>query len=312
MSVYFDPAVGGDGSTHTDDSDQTTGIRVNWRTSFIVCLSNLVAIAQNVVTNATAAAASAASAVLAPGTSATSTTSMSIGTGSKAFTLAQTGKNFAVGMTAVIARTSAAATTLMIGRITAFNSGTGAITVEVSTTVGSGGPFTDWTISLGVDAAGTVASSRTISAGGIATGGGDLSANRTITVTKSTAAQVRSGTDDATAVTPKAAMDALAIQTLTDGATVNWDMGASPNAKVTLGGNRTLAQPTGYKEGATYANDLIQDGVGGRTCAFASCYDFGVVGAPTLSTGANKRDRMFAYCYDAVTPRFACTFWKAA
>jgi len=49
---------------------------------------------------------------------------------------------------------------------------------------------------------------RSISAGGIATGGGDLSADRTITVTKSTGAEVTTGTDDTKAVTPKALYDA--------------------------------------------------------------------------------------------------------
>lgn len=49
---------------------------------------------------------------------------------------------------------------------------------------------------------------RNVSAGGIATGGGDLSADRTITVTKATGAEVTTGTDDTHAVTPKALADA--------------------------------------------------------------------------------------------------------
>jgi hypothetical protein len=78
---------------------------------------------------------------------ATSTTSLSIGTGAKSLTLAETGKLFALGQTVVIARTSAP-TTQMTGIVAAFNSGTGAMTVEVAATGGAGGPFTDWTVAL--------------------------------------------------------------------------------------------------------------------------------------------------------------------
>ena len=44
----------------------------------------------------------------------------------------------------------------------------------------------------------------TISAGGIASGGGDLTANRTITVTKATGAEAETGSNDTKAVTPLA------------------------------------------------------------------------------------------------------------
>lgn len=47
-----------------------------------------------------------------------------------------------------------------------------------------------------------VGTSRTISAGGIATGGGDLSANRTITVTAATASDQETGTSTTVAVVP--------------------------------------------------------------------------------------------------------------
>lgn len=53
-------------------------------------------------------------------------------------------------------------------------------------------------------------------------------------------------------------------QTLTDGATVTWNMVNGYNAKVTLGGNRTLA-PTNIQEGDGGALLVIQDGTGGRT-----------------------------------------------
>jgi hypothetical protein len=50
-SVTFPTAIGGDGSTVTDDDNATTGLRNGgWRTRFIPCFTNLVNIADYVVT----------------------------------------------------------------------------------------------------------------------------------------------------------------------------------------------------------------------------------------------------------------------
>lgn len=93
-----------------------------------------------------AAAASAASAIAAPGVQATSTTSLSVGLGSKSLTI-QTGKAYSVGQSVVIADTSAPSTNWMFGQITSYNSGTGALVVDVVQTLGSG-TLTAWTISI--------------------------------------------------------------------------------------------------------------------------------------------------------------------
>lgn len=103
-------------------------------------------------TKAAEAAASAATAVNAPGTSATSSTSNTIGVGSKTFTI-QTGKAFVVGQWVTIADTAAPSTNYMLGAITAHNSGTGSITVNVESFAGSG-TITSW--SLGLSAVGGV------------------------------------------------------------------------------------------------------------------------------------------------------------
>ena len=102
--------------------------------------------AGNASASAAAAAASALTALNAPGTSATSTTSLSIGTGTKSLTI-QTGKSIVVGMTLVIARTSAPTTTRMSGVVTSYDSGTGALGVTVDSVTGSG-THTDWTVTL--------------------------------------------------------------------------------------------------------------------------------------------------------------------
>lgn len=63
-----------------------------------------------------------------------STTSMTIGTGSKSFTV-QTGLNFTVGQTVKVGYDG---TKYMTGTVTSYNSGTGAMVVNVTSVVGSG------------------------------------------------------------------------------------------------------------------------------------------------------------------------------
>lgn len=77
----------------------------------------------------------------------TSASSLTVGTGSKSLTI-DTSKALGLGQFVTIARTSAPTTTYMTGQITAYNAGTGALTVNVVTTLGSG-TFTDWTITAG-------------------------------------------------------------------------------------------------------------------------------------------------------------------
>ena len=55
------------------------------------------------------------------------------------------------------------------------------------------------------------------------------------------------------------------ITTLTDGATVTPDFAASNNYVLTLGGNRTIANPTNLTAGQSGSIFLVQDGTGSRT-----------------------------------------------
>ena len=87
--------------------------------------------------------------------------------------------------------------------------------------------------------------------------------------------------------------------TLTDGSTVAWDVIASPVAKVTLGGNRTIAAPSGTSPaaGQFVALTVIQDGTGSRTLTWNAVYEFKDDTAPTLTTTAAKGD-LFVFKYN--------------
>lgn len=82
-------------------------------------------------------------------------------------------------------------------------------------------------------------------------------------------------------------------KTMTDGATITPDAQEGPLYTVTLGGNRTLANPTSLQPGQPYVFRIVQDGIGSRTLAFGSAYKFPGGTAPTLSTAASAID-MFA------------------
>lgn len=75
-SVYFDPALGGNGKTITNDSNPTTGLdndghRRNDGSGFVGALGQVVVMAQTAVTGASNAAASAATASAAETTTTT-------------------------------------------------------------------------------------------------------------------------------------------------------------------------------------------------------------------------------------------------
>lgn len=85
--------------------------------------------------------------------------------------------------------------------------------------------------------------------------------------------------------------------TLTDGATISWNLITGQVAKVTLGGNRVLSNPTNMRDGAFYTLIVKQDGTGSRTLGFGTAYKFenGIV--PTLSTGVGAVD-IFTFVSD--------------
>jgi len=76
---------------------------------------------------------------------------------------------------------------------------------------------------------------------------------------------------------------------LTDGPTINWNTKPSPWAKVTLGGNRTMAAPTNLTAGPL-ALIIVQDATGNRTVTWNSIFRWAANVPPDLSTAANATD----------------------
>lgn len=106
-----------------------------------------------------------------------------------------------------------------------------------------------------------------------------------------TQAEINAGSDTSRVPTAATLQNKLySTQTLTDGATINWNLAQGAMASVTLGGNRTLANPTNLVNGASYLLIIRQDGNGNRTLNFGAAYKFAGGNDPTLSTGANAID----------------------
>jgi hypothetical protein len=83
--------------------------------------------------------------------------------------------------------------------------------------------------------------------------------------------------------------------TLTDAATIAVDASLGSQFKVTLGGNRTLANPTGAYAGQMLLFVLKQDGTGSRTLALDTKFRFGTdITSITLTTTAAKTDYLGA------------------
>jgi len=85
---------------------------------------------------------------------------------------------------------------------------------------------------------------------------------------------------------------AVEVATLTDAASITPDFGANQNFTVTLGGSRTLENPSNMVVGQTGSIFVVQDGTGSRTLSFGTYWDFAGGTAPTLTTTASAVDRI--------------------
>ena len=90
--------------------------------------------------------------------------------------------------------------------------------------------------------------------------------------------------------------DKITTVSLTDVATVNIDAAVGPHYKLTIAGNRTIANPTNTVEGQTIILSITQDGVGNRTLTFGT--DWIATGATTLNLNAGESSFLMAYARD--------------
>jgi len=99
--------------------------------------------------------------------------------------------------------------------------------------------------------------------------------------------------------------------TLTDAATIATNAALGNLFRVTLGGNRTLGNPTNPADGQRATWELIQDGTGSRTLAYDTQFAFGtdITGA-TLTTTASKRDFLTAIYNATATKWYVVAFVK--
>lgn len=102
----------------------------------------------------------------------------------------------------------------------------------------------------------------------------------------------------------------VTFASLTDGATISVDASLSNNFRVTLGGNRTLANPTNLADGMVLNFYIKQDGTGSRTLSYGNKYKF-FGSTSALSTTASSRD-MISCIYDATDDVLLCNLVKAA
>ena len=98
---------------------------------------------------------------------------------------------------------------------------------------------------------------------------------------------------------------------LSDGANIATDASLGNHFRVTLGGNRTLDNPTNATDGQRAVWEFIQDGTGSRTITLGSEFAFGTdITGVTLTTTASKRDFMGAIYNSTATKWHIIAFTK--
>ena len=87
------------------------------------------------------------------------------------------------------------------------------------------------------------------------------------------------------------------LNTLTDAASISWNLDDGQVSEVTLTANRALANPTNKQAGGTYILLVKQDATGSRTLSFGSEYKFSGGVTPSLTASANAVD-IFTFISD--------------
>jgi hypothetical protein len=119
-------------------------------------------------------------------------------------------------------------------------------------------------------------------------------------VPKADASALRAMTNGVEFLTPAAIASAVAEVSLTDGASIAWDMAAGIDFALTLGGNRVMQVPSPVRIGKKGRLRVIQGG-GNNTITWASVFKFDSSTAFTLSSAAGAQDIVY---YDAIASTF--------
>ena len=85
------------------------------------------------------------------------------------------------------------------------------------------------------------------------------------------------------------------LATLTDAASIAWNLDDEPIAKVTITASRLLANPTNLQPG-TYVLKVIQGGAGGFALTYGSVFKWSNGVVPTLTTAAAAEDILTFVC----------------
>lgn len=98
---------------------------------------------------------------------------------------------------------------------------------------------------------------------------------------------------------------------LTDAATIATDASLGNHFRVTLGGNRTLGNPTNPTDGQKCLWEIIQDATGSRTITLDTKFALGTdITGVTLTTTASKRDFLGAVYNSTADKWYVIAFVK--
>jgi hypothetical protein len=98
---------------------------------------------------------------------------------------------------------------------------------------------------------------------------------------------------------------APAVVDLTDAATIAVNAALGNDFRVTIGGSRTVANPSNAVDGQRITFQVTQGGAGSFTLSWSSQYRFGAAGAPVLSTAAGDTD-VIGFIYNAALAAWLC------
>ena len=200
---------------------------------------------------------------------------------------------------------------------TAGGAGVNSVTAASGdTTITVGGTGTDPTVKANVGtAAGTVAAgddSRIT--GAIAKSTATTKGDLLVATASATIARQGVGTDGYVLTAASGQTNGIAwaahsttrVVALTDAATITPNADTTDVGTVTLGGNRTIANPTGTPAGGQQLILRIkQDATGGRTISWDTQYRFSGGTAPTLTTTASKTDYL-GFAWNAADSKWDC------